>query len=221
MAIEDALAEYPGRGLVYTTDLTGTAWWIYFITGRSDASRARWVRFDPDGLVVAPIHASADPDSLRHYPCARRANDALVVGNGDHVDVLAGGLRAGVSLSEIVATIEPEPDPPIWTPRIALVIGEDARFVAVHRSGGEVVRRIEAVPHTPGSAAILTTYSGSATEPTGDAPYAECEESRSLQAMSDDLFYEHLDQRYRVLLVAGPVQRAAMSPSVESSFVLS
>ncbi len=221
MAIEDALSEYPGRGLIYSTDLAGAAWWVYFITGRSPASKARQVRSDPDGLVIAPIDESTDSDNLRHYACARSAHDTLVVGNGDHIDVLADGIRAGQSSDDLASRIEPEPDPPIWTPRIALVMGKDPHFLAVHGSEDEIVRRIEAIPRARGSAAMLTTYSGSTEELAGHAPFTKHDESRSLQSMCQDLFHEHLDESYRVLLVAGPVQPAAKSPGVEWSFVLS
>lgn len=212
------LSEYPGRGLIYHTDPKGDASWVYFITARSDASKARRLRVDRDCLVVAPSDDSAASDELRHYACARWTDGTLVVGNGDHVDVIVRGLERRQPLDQIVSSLEPEPDPPIWTPRIALVMEERAHFVSVSRSATGTVRRVQEVPRTAGVACVLTTYSGTARDPHGDAPYAELNEQRSTRALCEELFWGHLDERYRVLLVAGPVKSVDNAPRVELSF---
>jgi IMP cyclohydrolase len=217
MRLEDNISDYPGRGLVYMVEVTGVSTWAYFITGRSNASKARRVRAD---LVIVPTELSADSDVLRHYACARWANDVLVVGNGDHVDVIATGLKQGQPLELITALIDPEPDPPICTPRIALVMGSNVHFISVSLSDGEIVRRIHETPCDPGIASVLTTYSGTTIEPIGNAPFAEIPELRSPQAMCEELFYNHLSEQHRVLLVAGPTSPVS-APRVECSFVLS
>jgi IMP cyclohydrolase len=220
MRLEDNVSDYPGRGLIHMVDTAGVSTWVYFITGRSDASKARRVRADPDGLVVVPTEHSADSDALRHYACARWANDILVVGNGDHVDVIASGLKQGHSLKQITALIDPEPDPPIWTPRIALAMGSKVHFISVSRSDDKIARHIRETPREPGVASVLTTYSGTAIEPTGNAPFAEAPELRSAQTMCEDLFYAHLTEQHRVLLVAGSPTPVS-APRVELLFVLS
>lgn len=220
MALEDCISEYPGRGLIFKVDAAGEAAWVYFITGRSDASRARTVRTEPDGLVVVPTSMSAETDVLRHYVCARWADGKLVVGNGDHVDVLARGLEQGRSLEEVVDSIDPEPDPPIWTPRIALVMGQAAHFVSVSRANEVTSRRVHEAALAPNSASVLTTYSGTALEPVGDAPFATVRERRPTSTMCDELFYDHLDERRRVLLIAGTTTKAT-APRVDWSFLLS
>jgi IMP cyclohydrolase len=220
MNLEESISDYPGRGLVFAVDPEGVATWVYFITGRSQASKARRVRADPDGLVVEPTEQSAEPDTLRHYACARLANDILVVGNGDHVDILAEALKRGVSLEHTLDLIEPEPDPPIWTPRIALVMGSNVHFVSVSRSGDQIVRRMHEASCDPGIASILTTYSGTSLEPIGNAPYAEVAELRNAQTMCEELFYRHLNEQHRVLLLGGsPLQ--ATAPRVQWSHLFS
>jgi IMP cyclohydrolase len=221
MNLEDNISDYPGRGLVFAVDPGGVATWVYFITGRSKASRARRVRADPDGLVVVPTEQSVETDALRHYACARWANDVLVVGNGDHVDILAEGLKRGVPLEQIVVLIEPEPDPPIWTPRIALLMGSKVHFVSVSHSGDQIVRRVHEASCDPGVASVLTTYSGTSLEPIGNAPYAEVRELRNAQAMCEELFYRHLNEQHRVLLLAGsPLQATAPTGGVVVSVEL-
>jgi IMP cyclohydrolase len=148
------------------------------------------------------------------------ANDILVVGNGDHVDILAEALKRGVSLEHTLDLIEPEPDPPIWTPRIALVMGSNVHFVSVSRSGDQIVRRMHEASCDPGIASILTTYSGTSLEPIGNAPYAEVAELRNAQTMCVELFYRHLNEQHRVLLLGGsPLQ--ATAPRVQWSHLFS
>ncbi len=208
MGIERGITEYPGRGLALITDATGVRWWLYFVTGRSASSRRRRVRTSNGGLVVESVDALDRHDPLRHYTCARYSDNAVVIGNGDHVDVIVDGLNNGQSIDQIVETIEPEPDPPIWTPRIALVVSADAQMISVHRAGQESVRRVHRPSQLAGSAAVLTTYSGSADAVVADTPFVEVEESRSVHEASEALFFEHLDQQLRVLLIAGRVERS-------------
>ena len=67
--------------------------------------------------------------------------------------------------------IEPEPDPPIWTPRIALVVATTVDMIRVHRAGKEYVRRIDRPTQRPGAAAVFSTYSGSTDAVVADAPF--------------------------------------------------
>ena len=121
MNLEGVVGGYPGRGVAVHTDLDGGSQWMYFITGRSSSSRARRIRNAGDSLIVEPLETDVDEDDLRHYACARRTSSGLVVGNGDHVDVISNRLSGGTSASEATRGIEPEPDPPINTPRVALI----------------------------------------------------------------------------------------------------
>ena len=178
------------------------------------------MRAETDCLTVTPTTETAERDVLRHYACARWADDTLVVGNGDHVDVITAPLGRRVPLETIAEGIEPEPDPPIWTPRIALVAGSRSWFVSARRVGGEIVRALHALDDMRGLASVLTTYSAEASNPVADAPFAVVTESRGLQEMCGELFYSHLDENYRVLLVAGRLTSTS-HPQVDCSFVLS
>lgn len=60
------LPDYPGRGVIAYRDMDGELWWLYFLTGRSDASRSRRLRFTVDHLEAEPT-ASTARDDLRHY----------------------------------------------------------------------------------------------------------------------------------------------------------
>jgi len=210
MALEDALGEYPGRGLVHHVNRNGKVGWIYFITGRSEPSRARRIRVDPDALVVEPTTGAAD-DDLRHYCCARTAGDGLVLGNGDHVDVLAAGIG---DLEGTVAAIDPEPDPPIWTPRIAMTLGPASTAISVAGPPDAVERRIVALEDELGQAALLTTYAGERESPSGSAPLTQAEEGRTTAELAEAI-WSRLPADLRVVLVHGAEPRLG-APSIIS-----
>lgn len=198
MSITDDIGDYPGRGLIHHIDPDGTVGWIYFVTGRSDASRSRRLRQERESLFVEPITGDPD-DHLRHYACARVVNEHLIIGNGDHVDMLAERIA---DLATAVATIEPEPDPPIWTPRIALALGEDPRAIAVSGPPGHIERRNTPLALAPGQATLLTTYAGDRDKPEGRAPISNRPEPR-VNAVLADAVWAHLPVDLRVLLVNG------------------
>lgn len=141
-------------------DERAVQWWLYFLTGRSNASRDRQLRYSVDRLVVQATDA-AEVDDLRHYACTRSSALGVVVGNGDHVDVLASAQEVG----HVIEEIDPEPDPPIYTPRIAAVMsdgGVATELVAVRRLGHQVDRQVEQVTLGAGQGVVLHTYSGTA-----------------------------------------------------------
>ncbi len=149
---------------------------------------------------LADPEIAADP--LRHYRCARKAGTDLIVGNGDHVDVLADAIVAGSTGTKAAQLLEPEPDPPFFTPRIDLVVGDVVRLIAVRRSGSATERLVEDAAAAPSSAVVLTTYSGSVTEPEGAAPMLWAGEDRPITALAEAI-WEALDPSLRVAMVAG------------------
>ncbi len=202
MEIEYALAPYPGRGVARHVDRDGSTGWIYFLTGRSQSSRAREIVGDGQSLTVRPTDPGMPADALRHYRCVRRAGGDLLVGNGDHVDVLAEAVVNGSTVEEAARLLEPEPDSPLFTPRIALVVGDTARLVAVRRSASatdHVVLEAEAKPST---VAVLSTYSGTVDQPEGTAPMRRTADSRSLTEVAEAI-WGALDPRLRVAMVVG------------------
>ena len=202
MQVEELLAPYPGRGIVHHIAADGSMGWIYFITGRSSSSRARQIQPGDDSLAVMPTDPEFAADPLRHYRCVRRFDDRLVVGNGDHVDQLVDGLANGSTLAQVVEDIDPEPDPPIFTPRIALVLGGEPTLVAVKRSGQEVERVVVNVGTQPSTVTVVTTYSGTTKDPLGSAPIRRVDEGRDLVDVASAL-WSAFDPGYRVALVAG------------------
>ncbi|MFD5070202.1 IMP cyclohydrolase [Streptomyces sp. NPDC058369] len=113
---------YPGRLVVLcrTHDDVLTA--AYALTGRSEASRARRMEGSAAGeLAVVPVGAQ-DNDALRHYVAACVAGPWTVYGNGEQVAEVAARLTGGQSPAEALHGLEYEPDPPIFTPRITVVV---------------------------------------------------------------------------------------------------
>ena len=53
---------YPGRGLVHLVDSDGSLSWLYFITGRSPASRARRVAISGSDLLIESTDVDAAED---------------------------------------------------------------------------------------------------------------------------------------------------------------
>lgn len=117
----DALAgnDYPGRGLLLARTAAGGICVVYFMTGRSPASRERVLSRDGPALSVRPrLATSFDP--LRHYRAVIAGPDWCVIGNGDHVEAVTAAL-ATRRPAEAVQGIQPEPDPPLRTPRITVI----------------------------------------------------------------------------------------------------
>lgn len=211
--IEDTIGPYPGRGLIHLTDSQSKQWWLYFITGRSQASKSRTVRSEDRVVFVESTDDHIGTDPLRHYACVRLYHDGIVVGNGDHVDLLAAGLENGANLGSLVEHIDPEPDPPINTPRIAFILDAESHAISVHRKGNDSIRRVQVLDVAPDSATVLTTYSGPLASPIGNAPLATNREHRNIADFAQSVFHEVLPQELAVLLIAGPVHPPSTCPA--------
>lgn len=202
MEIEFSLAPYPGRGVAYHVANDGAVGWIYFVTGRSRSSRAREIYDDGDSLIVRPTDPGVPADALRHYHCVRRAGGDLIVGNGDHVAVVADALVSGSTVEQAAQLLEPEPDAPLFTPRIALVLGETAHLVAIRRSDSRTERVVLDAEARPSTVTALSTYSGTPGQPAGTAPVRRTVDGRSLVEVAEAIWHV-LDPSLRVALVAG------------------
>lgn len=198
-----ALPPYPGRGVIALRDADGELWWIYFLTGRSEASRDRALVVTEDRIMVVPTDERSRPDPLRHYSCVRRADATIVVGNGDHVDAITAALLDGRGLEQVLPGIDPEPDPPINTPRIAAALGtEQLEVLAVRDVEGTTVRSLETVTLEPGAGIALHTYGGGADPVTVDArPHPFSVDGRIEQWA--DAVWDALRPELRVALAVG------------------
>lgn len=166
-----ALPRYPGRGITVLRDPSGQLWWSYFLTGRSEASRNRTLRVEQDRIVVAPRRGDPE-DALRHYSCLRAVGADLIIGNGDHIDHFVDALTSERSFTAALDATEPEPDPPIHTPRLAMLVRADAdlvRCVAVARAQDAIRRTNRTFALSSGQGVLLHTYGGDEVVVTTDA----------------------------------------------------
>ncbi len=219
ISVEDALAErpYPGRGCIAARIPSGSLWISYFLTGRSEASRSRTLQSEAGGdLRVVDTRALGEHDHLRHYVAAARRDGWTVVGNGDQVEPLALALGSGVDPVAAWGRHTYEPDPPIFTPRIWLctdpngdvLVGSARRS---KRDDGSADRGLW-MPESlrPGSAIVITTYSGSAVDlETSGLPLDVTTEAESGEDLLNAI-WDALDPVLRVAaFVAQPGDLAA------------
>ncbi|MYV97491.1 IMP cyclohydrolase, partial [Streptomyces sp. SID3343] len=135
--LDDVVAgnRYPGRGVLWARTLDGTLCGGYFLTGRSPASRARELRAGADELIVSPTGRPGEHDPLRHYVAARERSGRLVYGNGEQVAVVADRLADGATPVAALGDLAYEPDPPIHTPRLTVIVVDGtAWFGSARRS---------------------------------------------------------------------------------------
>lgn len=161
-------AAYPGRVVVVGRDVAGVVFALYILSGRSAASKRRDVVATDAGLEVIDT-AGAGDDPLRHYQAAFAADGRVLVGNGDHVAQLRDGDANADTLPTLFEDVDPEPDPPILTPRIGVLATFDgdvlARLQGFGVTGEVPVRHIVALEHPePGTAMAVKTYRGSAAD---------------------------------------------------------
>lgn len=185
--LSDVLAgnHYPGRGVLWCRTGDGSTLGAYFLTGRSPASKARTLHRTADGeLLVAPTDARAH-DHLRHYVAARQSGDCLVFGNGEQVATVAGRLTSGQAPAPALDGLDYEPDPPIFTPRLTVVVGGRdgdrggyrAWFGAARRSGGDRTATnrltLQVSDLAPGEGVLLTTYRSDGHQVATGDPFTE------------------------------------------------
>ena len=208
----DVLAErdYPGRGVALGRDADGTGFALYWLTGRSTASRERYMDVQADTVEVKD--ASNGPvDALRHYVAIRRSATDLVVGNGDQVTPLFERVTAGTPFEAAVRDIAFEPDPPIFTPRITAyaALAEDGGMRDVCVSGALPVpgwpgqaqqRTVHGTALEPGQSLAITTYTGDAATPTPSGIALNAPVGGAWQSVAEKL-WAALNPQYRVALI--------------------
>jgi IMP cyclohydrolase len=161
----DALAgnDYPGRGLVLARTARQGICVVYFMTGRSPASRDRVLAREGDALYVRPRSATGF-DPLRHYRAVTVGPDWCVIGNGDQVDTVTANVKT-LPPAAAVQGIEFEPDPPLRTPRITVVVPREPGPMLMARSrasvldpGRTLVSTVTVDDLAPGRGLLTTTY---------------------------------------------------------------
>jgi hypothetical protein len=202
--IASALGEspYPGRGVLIFGSVGGALALVYFLTGRTDASKQRTLVADGGSLTAAST-AGQGGDPLRHYRAAVRIGDWDIVGNGEHVDQLATALSRGESWEQALSTVDPEPDPPLFTARIFVAANRSTRQIVIggarSRYGDQVTERIlDFIDNLrAGDGMLITTYRGSPDDPTPAATPVWVGCDVALETMMARA-WDALDGRYRV-----------------------
>jgi hypothetical protein len=200
-----SLVAYPGRGLVAGSLNTGSPFLVYFMTGRSSASLDRQSRTHHNGAVSIEPTSRTAADDLRHYMAITPGVDCWYVGNGTHVEALAG-----YAIHQLPAQFRSwghEPDPPIWTPRIiaGMTSNHEPRLMvaAVRRTvGGGTEHLTLDVATTPkGYGLRIATYDGSIDHPR---PHAQPQWVRTSDSIADlaTEMWKALPTERRVLVIA-------------------
>lgn len=207
-------AAYPGRIVVVGRDAAGVPFGLYCLSGRSAASKQRDLVATETQLEVIDT-AGVGGDPLRHYRAAYTEGGRVLVGNGDHVAQLRDRGVTDETLPLLCEDVEPEPDPPILTPRIGvLATFEGDELAALHGFGvtGEVpVRRLSRVERpAPGTAIAVKTYRGSASEVVVDGvPVAV-----TVPRLRDELVHagaQAIDVDVRVAVAGAAIRDGAFS----------
>ncbi|MGP3913045.1 IMP cyclohydrolase [Nonomuraea sp. 10N515B] len=196
---------YPGRSVVWARTLDGAMCGGYLLTGRSQASRERALRVSDQELIVGPTGPAAN-DPLRHYVAAMQRDGWLVFGNGEQVATVADRLLEGQPAAVALDGLDYEPDPPIFTPRITVIVDvsspADAWFGAARRSLGDRtstnVLTLSVRDLAPGEAVLMTTYVSDGHRIVTGEPFLEGRTTAANQGELLDELWEALDPHYRV-----------------------
>lgn len=169
LSAELAANGYPGRGILVARTADDGLCIVYFMTGRSPASRDRALVRD-DGSLYARARSAADHDPLRHYRAVAVGPRWCVVGNGDQVDVITSNLQS-MSPTDAVQGIDYEPDPPLRTPRISVVAPRAPGPLVLAASRASVldpaatyITCLTISDLTVGCGVLMTTYQSRGTE---------------------------------------------------------
>ncbi|MFW5918713.1 MAG: IMP cyclohydrolase [Halanaeroarchaeum sp.] len=131
---------YVGRFIVVGPDVAA-----YRVSSRSFPNRKVVDRGDV--LTVVPTDEAEPTDNpYVSYNCVRPGGDAMVVGNGSHVDPIAEKLDLGYpprdALVSALFAMDFEKDD-YDTPRIAGVVGEEEASIGIVRRDALLVRAVE------------------------------------------------------------------------------
>lgn len=177
---------YPGRLIIIGRDAGGThAVLVYAITGRSDSSQARKLKFTEQAVWTEPL----DMEALQKGNVDLLIYRAIVLGNGiaisngrqteDIVQVLKqakGETDPGAILARALKDWIYEPDVPHYTARISgcLLPGGQAGLSIIRRmADGSPGGSFHSWKPGPGTGRLIATYRGAEENPLppfGDEP---------------------------------------------------
>ena len=174
-----AQQEYLGRGILIGATPQGKEFVAYFVTGRSDPSRARRFELKKDSVETSPTDEKTINEGNRAlliYPAIQRVNDSLVVSNGAQTSIIADAVRrsddsAHPSRALNDASVQPvllenidlacyEPDAPNYTPRISGILSPGRAALSILKKGNGLERQFFEFPLVLGRAKFISTYTG-------------------------------------------------------------
>ena len=210
----DALrnSRYPGRGIIIgqTPDARRFVQ-VYWIMGRSAGSRNRVFVAENETVRTRAFDESAlENPSLVIYRPVRVLGARHIVSNGDHTDTIFDAIQEGGAFESALNTRTFEPDPPIFTPRIAGIVDLDdsgaayriAILKSIAGSGGSASRQYFSYETAiPGIGHCITTYRDDGDPPLAFAgePYAV--ELHNRIETTRDFYWNLLDEANRVSLL--------------------
>lgn len=218
----DALRDsrYPGRGIVIGRTPDGRHFvQVYWIMGRSAGSRNRV--FVTEGQTVrtrAFDESALENPSLVVYRPVRVLNACHIVSNGDHTDTIFDALHRGGTFESALNTRTFEPDPPIFTPRIAGIVDLDdagaayriAILKAIAGSGGSASRQYFSYETAiPGIGHCITTYRDDGDPPPAFAGEPFAVELHNGIETTRDFYWSLLDEANRVSLLVKFIDMAS------------
>ena len=191
---------YPGRLIAAGVTPQGKLVYAYAIMGRSPNSRNRIFEVKGSEVYTAPFDASKVQDpSLIIYPAILESEKGMIVCNGDQNLDIRLALEHGLGMAEGIASRTYEPDAPNYTPRISLVIEENAFVFSICRRqpSGECERSVWTYPKKSGELHMIHTYEmdGNPLPPfSGDPKALESEDDYA------DILWNSLDSENRISL---------------------
>ena len=218
----DALrnSRYPGRGIIIgqTPDARHLVQ-VYWIMGRSAGSRNRVFVAENDTVRTRAFDESAlENPVLVVYRPVRVLSACHIVSNGDQTDTIFDAIQTGGTFESAMNTRTFEPDPPIFTPRIAGIVNLDdhgaAYRIAILKAlagNGEFTARQYFSYETaiPGFGHCITTY-----RDDGDPPPAFSGEPYAVQLhnrieTTRDFYWDALNRENRVSMLVKFIQVAS------------
>jgi IMP cyclohydrolase len=196
-------APYPGRGILICRTKNDGLCAIYWLSGRSEASRHRSLVQDGINLLAVSLDGASD-DPLRHYRAAHHGRRYDVIGNGDHVDEIAGALHRGELPASAINRLTPEPDS-LGTPRIVSVVDRSTEGVIVGAArpnpSGEGIEHalLHAECISEGTGILVATYKGNPTNPSSWATPTWTDVSKGLGEILHSV-WEAIPPSFRVAI---------------------
>lgn len=157
---------YNGRGFIQGLSGDGQHHvQLYWLTGRSENSRNRYLRLDEYQNVFSDsITGEISNRPLTIYHAMHSVDGAHIVSNGQHtLDVVADISNRvydiNMSFIHSVLAQEYEPDPPHYTPRITGMIHDNTYIFGIaKKTGHNIYVKTVDKEITPGVGYCITTY---------------------------------------------------------------